>query len=289
MSERPVVLVVDDKPNMVSLLAKVLEPVSRVVTAGTVREALVKIDEARVATVLCDLRMPDGDGLDVLRALRAKGSRAPFILMTAYATVGTAVQAMREGAYDYITKPFDTDVVRSLVERALATSAVLSAGPEADADASAPERLGALLGRSASMKGVFRLIERIARTNATVLLLGETGTGKELAVDGGGGSDAGESMDGMAMGKPGTPQIAAVAKMGGALHVSWKLNDTGLTSVELWRKKATGDYAVAYTLPGSATSQHDMQATDSAQYCYKVMTHRDSDMSDMSNEMCGTP
>ncbi len=177
MSELPAVLVVDDKPNMLGLLVKVLSPVARVLTAANVREAISLLDRETVGAVVCDLRMPDGDGLEVLRNLKARPNSAPFILMTAYASVTTAVQAMRDGAFDYITKPFDPDDLRALVERALAQSAVLSHMPR---PASLPEGMGLMLGRSAVMKEVFRLIERIAQTDATVLILGETGTGKEL-------------------------------------------------------------------------------------------------------------
>ncbi len=177
MIDAPGILVVDDKPNMVGLLTKVVGPVGRVVPAGSVREATDALARETIAVVVCDLRMPDGDGLEVLRALRGRGSTAPFILMTAYATVGTAVQAMREGAYDYVTKPFDPDDIRAIVERALAQAEILAPVPSADPET---DGYGALLGRSPRMREVFRLIDRIAPTDATVLVLGETGTGKEL-------------------------------------------------------------------------------------------------------------
>jgi two-component system response regulator HydG len=121
--------------------------------------------------------MSDGDGLEVLRAVRARWPRVPFILMTAYASVPTAVQAMREGAYDYVTKPFDPDELRALAGRALAQAAVLGEG----AGDTAGEGLGPLIGRAPPMRAVYQMIERVAPTDATVLLLGETGTGKELA------------------------------------------------------------------------------------------------------------
>jgi len=95
--------------------------------------------------------------------------------------------------------------------------------------------------------------------------------------------------DDTAPAKPKTPTISGIAQMGGALHVSWKLNDTGLTNVELWRKKDAGTYAKAYTLPGTATNQHDSAATAPGTYCYQVYTVRSGVTSDPSPEKCGTP
>ncbi len=97
-----------------------------------------------------------------------------------------------------------------------------------------------------------------------------------------GGSEA-------AAGKPVTPQILTVDPMAGSLHVTWKTNDTALTGVELWRKKDTGTYAKAYTLPGMATSQHDTAGTAPGTYCYQVKTIRGTDESEFSPEKCGTP
>ncbi len=191
---KPKVLIVDDKPNFLTLIAKVLKRDVEVITARGVRQAIAALSSAPDA-VVCDLRMPDGDGLQVLRALRSKASAAPFILMTAYATVPTAVQAMREGAYDYLTKPFDPDELRALVLRALAESAVLAHGesrPRTPGRAASPgeaparptqggaDRLGRIVGRSGPMAELYRMIERVAPTDATVLVTGETGVGKEL-------------------------------------------------------------------------------------------------------------
>jgi hypothetical protein len=103
------------------------------------------------------------------------------------------------------------------------------------------------------------------------------------------GSGAADSGAEPASSKPATPTVASVEPLTGGLHVTWKLNDTGLTAVELWRKKDSGAYAKAYTLPGTATSQHDEAAMAPGMYCYQVMTIRGSDMSDMSPEKCGTP
>ncbi len=173
---KPTILVVDDKPNMTAMLAKVLGKLARVVTARGVRSALEALEKERSTVVLCDLRMNDGDGLEVLRAVRSRWPGVPFILMTAYASVPTAVQAMREGAYDYVTKPFDTEALKAVVERALAQAAVLQGTHEPREE----DGFGTMIGRSPAMLGVYRLIERVAPTDATTLILGETGTGKEL-------------------------------------------------------------------------------------------------------------
>jgi two-component system response regulator HydG len=173
---KPTVLVVDDKANMLTLLAKVLGKSARVLTARGMRTALKLLETEAVTVVLCDLRMNDGDGLEVLQAVRSRWPGVPFILMTAYASVPTAVQAMREGAYDYVTKPFDPDELRVLVERAVAQAIVLEGtSPSEDL-----ETFGAMIGRSPAMRAVYQMIERVAPTDATALILGETGTGKEL-------------------------------------------------------------------------------------------------------------
>jgi two-component system response regulator HydG len=173
---KPTVLVVDDKANMLALLSKVLGKSARVLTARGVRTALQVLESEPVTVVLCDLRMNDGDGLEVLRAVRSRWPGVPFILMTAYATVPTAVQAMREGAYDYVTKPFDPDELRNLVFRAVAQAVVLEGTPQ-PLEATG---FGAMVGRSPAMQAVYQMIDRVAPTDATVLILGETGTGKEL-------------------------------------------------------------------------------------------------------------
>jgi two-component system response regulator HydG len=174
---KPTVLVVDDKPNMLTLFGKLLGKQARVVTARGVREAIARLEEETVSAVVCDLRMADGDGLAVLRAVQARRPGTPFILMTAYASVPTAVQAMREGAYDYVTKPFEPEQMRALVERALTEASIrgVATGPGETA-----ETFTGMIGRSSAMIELFRMIERIAGTDATVMVLGETGSGKEL-------------------------------------------------------------------------------------------------------------
>jgi two-component system response regulator HydG len=160
---------------MVGLAVRVLEDLAQVVAAGSVREALAVLQREAVDAIVCDLRLPDGDGLEILRAAKALVPPPPFLLMTAFASVETAVQAMREGAYDYVTKPFDPEDLRALVEGALACSR--AAHPT---DPHALEGLGPLLGKSPKMRGLFAMLQRVAASSTTILVMGETGTGKEL-------------------------------------------------------------------------------------------------------------
>jgi len=172
---RPTVLVVDDKSNMLRLMAKVLAPDARVRTADSGLAAIRILEDEHVDAVLCDLKMPDMDGLDVLRACRRLRPRAEFVLMTAYATVDTAVEALKLGAYDYLTKPFEPDAARQVLRRALArvSAAALDAMGEAPA-------LPGVVARSAPMAHLAELVRKIATSDVPTVVLGETGTGKEL-------------------------------------------------------------------------------------------------------------
>ncbi|HEY7957887.1 MAG TPA: sigma-54 dependent transcriptional regulator [Polyangia bacterium] len=172
------ILVVDDEPNMCRSLAILLAEDGREVeTARSGEEALERFDPD-TQVVLCDLSMPGIGGLEVLRRLRARAPEVKVILMTAYSTVQSAVEAMRLGAFEYLIKPFTDEEV---------TAAVLGALREArpsrralELRAREPDRLCELVGRSPPMQRLFRVVERAAETDATVLVTGESGTGKEL-------------------------------------------------------------------------------------------------------------
>lgn len=161
------VLVVDDRANLRRLLEKVLRGIDDIVSLGGGAEAIAWMQEHRPAVVLCDLRMPKVDGLEVLRQCRLLHPTARFVLMTAYASVENAVEAMRLGAYDYLAKPFEPDDVRMMVRTALRY------GPTTE------EVLPGLLGASPAMKAMAERVRLVAPTPGTALVLGETGTGKE--------------------------------------------------------------------------------------------------------------
>jgi two-component system response regulator HydG len=177
-TELPLVLVVDDKTNMVRLMAKVLRADARVRTATRGAEALRILENEAVEVILSDLRMPDMDGIEVLKRCKQIRPETEFILMTAYASTSTAIEALRLGAYDYLTKPIEPEAARAVVLRAIGRAA--TSLPESSTGSPPEEVLPGMLARSAAMRELSSLVRRVAESDATALLLGETGTGKEL-------------------------------------------------------------------------------------------------------------
>ena len=175
------ILVVDDEASMRRVLAVLLrEGGHEVVEAGGAREAIAVLESSPLDLVLTDQKLLDGSGLDVLAACVEADPALPVVLLTAYATVELAVDAMRSGAFDFIAKPFRPDVVRAVVRRAVEHVELVR---ENELLKDEIRRLGAsdeILGRSAGVRDVVDRIGRVAPTNATVLVTGETGTGKEL-------------------------------------------------------------------------------------------------------------
>ena len=169
------VLVVDDKPNMLRLMAKVLSADARILTAEGGQQAIQILEKEPVDVVLCDVRMPDVDGVQVLAACKRLRPRAQVILMTAYASVNTAVDALRLGAFDYLTKPFEPAAARAVVLRALGRTEETSPVPSG----AQGEVLPGVMAVAQSMQELARLVLRVSNSDATVVLMGETGTGKE--------------------------------------------------------------------------------------------------------------
>jgi DNA-binding NtrC family response regulator len=152
-----------------------------VVEAGTASEALQQATEA-VDLILLDFKLPDGDGLSILRQVKERSPETLVILMTAFSTVENAVEAMKLGAYHYVNKPFNLDEVSLLVEKALETSRLRREVRAIRSSQSQEFGLDAIIGNSPAMQQVKGLLGRVAASRAsTVLLTGETGTGKDLA------------------------------------------------------------------------------------------------------------
>ncbi|MBI2059297.1 MAG: sigma-54-dependent Fis family transcriptional regulator [Nitrospirae bacterium] len=174
-------LVIDDERNICTSLARLFEPEGyHVAWVTEAREALPKFHEVHPHGVLLDLKMPELDGLQVLEALKASDAGVPVVIMTAYGTVKSAVDAMKKGAYDYILKPFSEDEIRLVVARALETHRLRREVGELKAKWSKQFELEARMGSSSAVQAVIRQVNAVAATDTTVLLMGESGTGKEL-------------------------------------------------------------------------------------------------------------
>jgi DNA-binding NtrC family response regulator len=177
----PRVLVVDDEPVMGSSLAKYLrawgyDPV----LAATVAEALEAFSPWAFAAVLLDLRLPDGDGVSVLRRVRELDPDVPVVMMSAYGTIGSAVEAVKAGAVDFIPKPLDMSHLQHLLGRAVEESRIRREVQELRRFADQRAAYGDLVGASPAMRRVYQLIEKVAAADVPVLIQGESGTGKEL-------------------------------------------------------------------------------------------------------------
>ncbi len=174
------ILIVEDKESMADMLKATLEGEGfRAVTAGDAPGALKKLREERIDLVLTDLKLPGKSGFEVLSASREDDALRPVIVMTAYGSIEGAVQAMRLGAYDFITKPFDTEHLALLIKRALENQRMVTE------NILLKEELGqkimpVIIGKSPLIEEVAQRLRRVAPVKSTVLLLGESGTGKEL-------------------------------------------------------------------------------------------------------------
>jgi DNA-binding NtrC family response regulator len=175
------ILIVDDEANIRSALAKILTKSGHAVkSASSAQEALALMQSNSFDVMLTDLRMPDEDGLELLREIKKRDPSIEVIVMTAYGTIETAVQAMREGAYDYIEKPIDVERLPLLLARAVERRALAEDNVRLRKVVSAREEYGNLVGRSEKITKLYELIEMVAPTAATVLIQGESGVGKEL-------------------------------------------------------------------------------------------------------------
>ena len=196
-------LVVDDEPDLRTLYElTLLREGYDIETAGTVQDALLHLKDRTYSAVISDMRLPDGTGLDVLRWLEESNRREKAIVITAYGSAENAVEALKAGAYDYLTKPVDLKQFRAVVASALGRSGAFAVptvdptslpsehgGPApqraprplpAPPSAPASQALARMAGGSGAMEQVRSLVDRVARSMAPVLVNGESGTGKEL-------------------------------------------------------------------------------------------------------------
>jgi len=177
----PTILVVDDKDSMRNMLSETLSGEGyRVDATSDGKRALDLIRNKAYDLVLTDLKMPDADGIAVLSGTKEVDVETPVILMTAYGTIEDAVQAMKLGAYDFITKPFDTEHLCVLVNRALENRRLVAENTLLREELLADHGVANIIGKNEKMIELCGLIQKVAKSDASVLLQGESGTGKEL-------------------------------------------------------------------------------------------------------------
>lgn len=177
----PSILVVDDKDSMRTMLSQALSDEGYQVDA--VEGGKKALDLARLKSydlAITDLKMPEMDGLSVLNGLKEIDSDMTVIIMTAYGTVESAVEAMKQGAFDFITKPFDPDHLRVIIERALENRRLIAENSLLREELAQNLGFSEIIGQNEKMKEVSRLIQKVAGSDTSVLLQGESGTGKEL-------------------------------------------------------------------------------------------------------------
>jgi two-component system response regulator AtoC len=175
------ILVVDDEVNIREALAALLEDDGYMVTAvSCIEEAMTSIRESPFDLVISDLLMERGSGLDLLQWIRESCPATEIIILTAYGTVESAVQAMKFGAYDYLSKPVDRKRLSLLIEKALEKQRLSRENRSLRQRLSIKEEYSKIIGNSGKIRAVFKIISEVAPTNATVLITGESGTGKEL-------------------------------------------------------------------------------------------------------------
>lgn len=176
--EPPTVLVADDENNLRRVLrAQLKRDGFQVIDVEDGEAALEAIDEHHIDVIISDLRMPKRDGMSLLKEVSKRHPGIPVIMITAHGTVDTAVEALKLGAFDYVTKPFDRDELRHVVAKAAKTRELKKADIGLDADERGRYRI---IGAAPPMLEVYEVIERVADTPSNVLITGESGTGKEL-------------------------------------------------------------------------------------------------------------
>ena len=181
MKSKANILIVDDEENMCRILRKVLKDDGYQADSATEgQQALVKLSEKDFDLVLSDVRMPGMNGLELMQQIQTVSPEIPVVMMTAYGSVQSAVEAIRAGAEDYILKPFNNDVVLFSLKKALQRKVLVERNRDLTEQLKQRYALENIIGESPEMIHLFELVKRVAPTSSTVLILGESGTGKEL-------------------------------------------------------------------------------------------------------------
>ena len=174
-------LIVDDEASLRDFMTIVFEEDGwKVVTAASVAEGKSALQKQEPDLVLCDLMLPDGSGLDLLREIKAQNPTIAVIMITAHTTTKSAVDALKSGAFDYIAKPFDIDELKIIVGNAVERKELEDENLHLRTALEEKFTFANIIGRSPRMQEIFSIVQRIAKTSSTVLISGESGTGKEL-------------------------------------------------------------------------------------------------------------
>src|SRR2546428_10632325 len=176
-------LIVDDEVSLRDLLSTVFEEDGcRVETAATLADGRAALQKNEPDLVLCDIMLPDGSGLDLLREAKAQNPLIAVIMITAHTSTKSAVEALKAGAFDYIAKPFDIDELKIIVRKAVERKELEDENIHLRSALEERFTFANIIGRSARMQEIFSIVQRIAKTMSTVLISGDSGTGKELIV-----------------------------------------------------------------------------------------------------------
>ncbi|HEX3578131.1 MAG TPA: sigma-54 dependent transcriptional regulator [Thermoanaerobaculia bacterium] len=174
-------LIVDDEASLRDFLSIVFEDEGwRVETAGSVAEARAAVAKNEPDLILCDLMLPDGSGIDLLREVKAGTPSVAVVMITAHTSTKSAVEALKAGAFDYIAKPFDIDELKIIVRNAVERKELEDENLHLRTALEERFTFSNIIGRSTRMQEIFSVVQRIAKTNSTVLISGDSGTGKEL-------------------------------------------------------------------------------------------------------------
>lgn len=175
------ILIIEDRESMARMLKETIEAAGyQAIISWDGQEGIKRFREEKVDLVLTDLKLPKKDGLAVLSAVREDDPLIPVIIMTAYGTIDIAVKAIKDGAFDFITKPFDTDHLLHLIKKALNNQRLIAENKLLKEEFSSQLGMPTIIGKSEKIVEVARKVQKVAQTKTTVLLLGESGTGKEL-------------------------------------------------------------------------------------------------------------
>lgn len=175
-----ILIVEDEKILRISLADALKEEGYTVLTVATGKDALAAIDQSTFSLIITDIRLPDISGIEVLRQSIQAAPSTPVVMMTGYGNIKDAVESMRLGAFDYVTKPFDLEEMFVTVSKALEVHALTEENIRLKKELHTQFSSGRIIGDSKAMHSIFALLDKVSRTESTVLILGESGTGKEL-------------------------------------------------------------------------------------------------------------